>query len=276
MQTEMNPAPIVVGVDEEPQSLLALRWAAREASASGRPLRVVHALDIDPTDEPAALEAHARDLAGVAERMVREAAPEVPVLTRVEDGAPYDVLTVTAKDAALLVLGSHGRGMLGRMLLGSVSAAIGAEPPCPVAVVRAHTPATGDPDAPVVVGVDGTPSSLAALEAAAGYAARHGARLVAVTSHREVHHPVAGTTEHQRAAREEWLRALVAPVRERHPGLPITSMATTDRPAQTLVERSATARLVVVGTGGRPGRAGSVGQALLHHSWSPVLIVPAP
>ena len=39
-----NPAaPIVVGVDGSPHSLRALDWAAREAAARQRPLRIVHA-----------------------------------------------------------------------------------------------------------------------------------------------------------------------------------------------------------------------------------------
>ncbi|GLZ78092.1 universal stress protein [Actinorhabdospora filicis] len=280
--------PIVIGVDDEPQSLLALRWAALEAASTGRPLRLVHAIDrlgrMSLADEmrlPNAadeierdIEAHAHDIAAAAEGLVREAAPGVSVLTRVEDGTPYEVLNRAAKGAAMLVLGSHGRGLLGRMLLGSVSTAIGAEPPCPVAVIRAHAPAAADPDAPVVVGVDGTPSSLAALRLAADHALRHGVWLVALHCHREVRHPAAGTLDQQLHKRAAWLQGLVTTTEKRYPGLQITCAVSADKPAQALVERSAGARLVVVGTDGRPARSGSVGQALLHHSWSPVLIVP--
>lgn len=283
-------APIVVGVDDEPQSLLALRWAALEAASTGRPLRLVHAIDrlgrmtlaqdLRLPDAAGAIEreieGHAHDLAAAAEGLVREAAPGVTVLTRVEDGTPYDVLTAAAKDAAMLVLGSHGRGLLGRMLLGSVSTAIGAQPPCPVAVIRAHAPAALEADAPVVVGVDGTPSSLAALRLAADHAMRHGVWLTAVTCHREVRHAAAGSLDHQLHKRAAWLQGLVTAVEKEFPGLQITCAVSADRPAQALVERSSIARLVVVGTDGRPARSGSVGQALLHHSWSPVLIVPEP
>jgi nucleotide-binding universal stress UspA family protein len=46
-------------------------------------------------------------------------------------------LHAEAADADLLVVGSHGRSAVGRMVLGSVSASLVEHPPCPVAVICA-------------------------------------------------------------------------------------------------------------------------------------------
>lgn len=276
-------APIVVGLDEEPRTLIALRWAAREAAAMGLPLRLVHAVDRkaelsiaeelclhNPVGEvDRAIAARGRDLAAVAEAMVYEVAPGAEVDLTLEDGAPVDVLTHAGAGAALLVLGGHGRGLLGRVLLGSVGAAIGAAPPCPLAVIRAPGPADGDTLTPVIVGVDGTASSLAALDFAAGHATRHGCPLLVVTARGDG----IGDT-HPADLGIGWLRERTGPVEKRYPDLHVVHEMAPGSPRRALVERSTRARLMVVGATGDPARPGSVGQALLHHSWAPVAIVP--
>ena len=61
------------------------------------------------------------------------------VSQRVVRGHPAQVLLDAAEDAALLVVGSRGRGGFTGMLLGSVSQHVIARAACPVVVVR--TPA---------------------------------------------------------------------------------------------------------------------------------------
>jgi nucleotide-binding universal stress UspA family protein len=53
-------------------------------------------------------------------------------------GMPEQILLETAKEwnADLIVVGSHGRGFWGRMLLGSVTDALVHHAPCSVLVVR--------------------------------------------------------------------------------------------------------------------------------------------
>lgn len=295
METNPQKPRIIVGVDAEPESMVALRWAAREAATTGSALVVVHAfewlaptrmrtddyyfpLNGDGLDKTAReqYEQGARDLAETAVGVVAEVDAGIKVVTKVVEGAPFEVLTEQAQGAALLVLGSHGRGLMSRMLLGSVSSAIGSNPPCPVMVVRTHTRAidTEATDMPVVVGIDGSASSRTALRWAADHAARNHARLVAVHGFRPVDQRTAGTITEQSGRRLTWLTELVEPVEKEHPGLNVTCTVTEDRPAQALIEWSVAARLVVVGTGGRSAFTGSVGQALLHHSWSPVAILP--
>ncbi len=48
------------------------------------------------------------------------------------------MLLAAAQEADLLVVGNRGRGNLAAALLGSTSAKVADEAPCPVVVVRAH------------------------------------------------------------------------------------------------------------------------------------------
>jgi len=64
----------------------------------------------------------------------------------------------------LIVVGSHGRTALGRFVLGSVSQRVLTEARCSVRVARGRVE---EPDTPVrlIIGVDGSPGSLAAVQA---------------------------------------------------------------------------------------------------------------
>ena len=81
--------------------------------------------------------------AAAAERLVEEQLsgaaathPHVPVERLHRDDRPAHALVEAAAGARLLVVGSHGRGALGRLAFGSVSNAVAHRSPCPVAVVR--------------------------------------------------------------------------------------------------------------------------------------------
>lgn len=75
-----------------------------------------------------------------AEGIVRENIKDrvVDITTRVLTGVPAQVITKAAKEweADLIVVGSHGKGVWSRALLGSVSDAITHHAPCSVLVVR--------------------------------------------------------------------------------------------------------------------------------------------
>ena len=135
---------IVVGVDGSPHSVSALRWALDEARRRHAGVDVVHAwqypgvLFFGETMVIAAddVEQGARD---VLEHTMQEVAGEladIDVRTTVERGHPVGVLTECAKDAALLVVGSRGRGGFTGLLLGSVSSEVVHHAPCPAVVVR--------------------------------------------------------------------------------------------------------------------------------------------
>jgi nucleotide-binding universal stress UspA family protein len=78
-----------------------------------------------------------------------EPGSQVQVETIVADGEPGEEILRVAKErqADLLVIGSHGRTGLGRVLMGSVAEEVARKSPCPVLIVRApheiaHTVAT--------------------------------------------------------------------------------------------------------------------------------------
>lgn len=138
-------APVVCGVDGSEVSEAALGFAFEAAARRGEGLTVVNAWQLPnpyaegvysvladelPLVEGARL-ALAESLAGW-----REKYPDVPVTQVVERGHPVDVLCDQARGAALLVVGSRGRGGFRGLLLGSTSHGIVRHSPCPVAVVR--------------------------------------------------------------------------------------------------------------------------------------------
>ncbi|MFC5931897.1 hypothetical protein D6T64_03210 [Cryobacterium melibiosiphilum] len=140
-----NNGSVVVGVDDDETSHLAVEFAAREAERIGRELSVVHAWRIptllalewlsasaSPYDE--IRRAHAEVLAGAVER-VRTEHPTVMVRDTLEHGSAALILTNTAEHAEMVVVGTHGRGMMAGLLLGSVAHDLLISMPCPVVVV---------------------------------------------------------------------------------------------------------------------------------------------
>jgi nucleotide-binding universal stress UspA family protein len=147
-------------------------------------------------------------------------------------------------------------------------------------VVRGRTDAA---DGPIVVGADGSPASVTAVDLAFDQAATLGANLVAIRAYeppvppwgRDVP-PLVYDRARREAAEHEDLDELLAPWRDKYPQVPVEGLVTRDSPARVLVGVSRTARLVVVGSHGHGAVAGtllgSVGSQLLHHADCPVLI----
>lgn len=69
---------------------------------------------------------------------VKLRAPDLCVSSVLLEGRPKDVILDEAErwSADLIVLGSHGRGIIRRLLLGSVSLAVVLNAPCSVEIVR--------------------------------------------------------------------------------------------------------------------------------------------
>ena len=134
---------MVLGVDGSPLSEPALAAAFEAASARAVPLVAVYAwrdLLLDPglaLRDWAVVEQQGR--AELAERLAGWSGkyPDVPVRRVVVRDAPARALVEQSVTAQLLVVGSHGRGGVGALLLGSVSHAVLHRSHCPVMIVRA-------------------------------------------------------------------------------------------------------------------------------------------
>ncbi|MFI7636778.1 universal stress protein [Nonomuraea sp. NPDC049400] len=134
---------IVVGVDDSPECEPALAYAFEQAKLRGSALRVLHAWQLPvhafaPEASYDLDEVRAAQHQAVRNRMAlfSKDYPQVRVVEDVHCANPVDALTDASELADLLVVGSHGRGALGSMLLGSVSRGVLHHARCPVAVVR--------------------------------------------------------------------------------------------------------------------------------------------
>jgi nucleotide-binding universal stress UspA family protein len=138
---------ILVGVDGSSESRAAATFAADLAAATGAKLTVAAvAFKPDPMGSPE-LQARARlfeeeEVARLADMVSRLAAelgnPALAVDAVVEAGAPAAALADLAVrlDADLVVVGHRGRGMIKRLLLGSVADRLVQICTKPVTVVR--------------------------------------------------------------------------------------------------------------------------------------------
>ena len=139
-QGERGPyaGKVLVGVDDSSQSQPAVAFAFDEASRRGVDLVAVHV-----TPRPVPGRTDAERLASEEARMLSEALagwqeryPDVTVAKVVRPGSPRRLLCELSAGAALLAVGSHGRGGFTGMVFGSTSLAVLHHARVPVAVVR--------------------------------------------------------------------------------------------------------------------------------------------
>lgn len=176
---------VVAASDLSPASAPALLRARELADRTGASLHLVFAHLLFRADADASgaraesvlrlrLEQFAADTLGVP-------ADDLDVvLAVVRDVSAPEAITRYADsvDADVLVVGTHGRTGLGRLLLGSVAERCVGLAPCPVLAVPAKTPlAAPGPEAPVLVPVDFSDRSRAAVAVGTSLAARYGAPL---------------------------------------------------------------------------------------------------
>jgi nucleotide-binding universal stress UspA family protein len=138
--------------------------------------------------------------------------------------------------------------------------------------------------APVVAGYDRSPASLAAVHWAATDAERLHAplRIAEAFELMIATRPTAGTTvplAALRPARERGLGALADSLRLQHPGLQVETVLLEGTPAEALIEETAHARLIVLGSRGLGGwtgmLVGSVAVQVSSHAQCPVVVVPS-
>jgi nucleotide-binding universal stress UspA family protein len=247
-------------------------------------LRIVHGHSITTPRLPSGFLVEARAAArhclrdGV--KAAQEVGPELVVEPVLELKPGIDLLADESEKADMVVVGSRGRGGFAELVVGSTAVALTARAHCPVIVVRGKETVDG----PIVVGVDGSPASEAALAFAYDMAARRKAELVAVHVWSDVVSVWGGSVpipdlDWDAVATDERivLSERLAGWRERYPDTAVRQVVHEDRPAQRLITEAEGAQLLVVGSLGRGALAnallGSVSHALLHHAPCPVAIV---
>lgn len=138
--------PIVVGVDGSDFALAALRYAVAEAAVRNTTVRAVTAYRTSTppvaTDPElmrrlrAAQAAKADDILAHAVEHVRTPQNQSVSIEQVSvKGRPADAILGRAEDAQLIVVGPHGKGLVRRVLLGSVTRRVLQDADRPVAVI---------------------------------------------------------------------------------------------------------------------------------------------
>lgn len=278
---------IVVGIDGSAGSAEALRWAVDEARVHHAHVTAVRCWG--GRDRPARHDGD--DQVSEAERRAQEElknfiASTVPhdldvVDWRTVDARPEWGLLDVAHDADLLVVGARGASGIRGLLVGSVSQQVIHHAHVPVAVVR-HT-RWPIPPRRVVVGVDGSDTSLRALEWGVMEARCRGAALEVVTAWSVPYASspfapvvVEVSSDLERDARERLAEA-VAEVDCSVLHQPVIQTVVHGPPGPVLVDAAAGAELLVVGSRGLGGfkelLLGSVGQHVAHHSPCPAIII---
>jgi nucleotide-binding universal stress UspA family protein len=135
---------IVVGIDGSEPSRRALRWAIEEARLRGADVEAVHAWTppyvggypyTATVFDPVEYERAARQLLDDVVDEADAAGLSAPIERLVIDGPAARGLLDAAKDAALVVVGSRGRGGFAGLLLGSTSQQVCHHATCPVVVI---------------------------------------------------------------------------------------------------------------------------------------------
>ncbi|WP_406815392.1 universal stress protein [Mycobacterium sp. M23085] len=282
---------IVVGVDGSPASNFAVCWAARDAAMRHLSLTLVHMLHpfvpawpVLPLVDDAVIwrEDDGRRLLQEAVKIAEDAtrtSRRIDIASQLWKAPPTPTLVQMSDEAEMVVVGSRGRGTIGRALLGSVSSGIVRRASCPVAVIHDEDPLMPYPQqAPVLVGIDGSPASEVATSIAFDEASRRGVELNAVHAWSD--------TEVFRLPGMDWaavkrdakriLAERLAGWQERYPDVTVHRIVVCDQPARQLVEQSESAQLTVVGSHGRGGLTGallgSVSNAVVHSVRMPVIV----
>jgi nucleotide-binding universal stress UspA family protein len=275
---------IAVGIDPARDWRLPLAWAVDEARRRRYGLRLVAAVlpqhsthHVDDIPHTMALRQAASDALNAAAAWSRERHTEVEPTTELVEGFPVQAMSRLSRQVRLIVLGSRHLGRTAEFFsAGSLVVPVTAQAHCPVVVVGDAEHVTQQPSY-LVVGIDGSESSKAALGLAIEEADLRGAELRAIS----VWQPPVLLRHDEEAAQQAQRRMLseaTAGWSQKYPDVVLRHEVLTGHPVEELAGAAEHALALVLGRRGRGGytgmRLGSIVHGLLHRAHCPVITVP--
>ena len=264
----------IVGWDASPAADRALNWALT-GPATGE-IVLVHVID-----SPAGASDVAQDAIAAEAARIRDTHPDLTVNTELLQGDPVEVLVGFSSRSSIVVVGTdreHGGGIQYRWSIGARLAAAARGPVAIVPQGQGHRQT-------IVVGVDGSPASEAALKFAAEEAVRLGMTLRAVLGWQEppvwmdAVVPDPAYLQSLEVMYGEVLDDAAQTLAERYPGLRIDRMLIRGPAQKALLDASEDAALLVVGNHGLRGLKrfllGSVSRSVVLRAACAVVVVPS-
>jgi nucleotide-binding universal stress UspA family protein len=289
---------VIVPLDGSELSERAIRLGEVIALAMGAKLALVHVLE-----EPIAYDLVPSLLIPdrtVAEAYLRRVATDVQrgteVSIHVVHGNPVDALTTLTRDEpeSMLVMSTHGRSGLGRLMFGSVADKVVRESSVPVALVRGSSTPYRKTLHSLLVPLDGSLFSEEAMPIAIDLARKCDASIglvhicdpfwVSTSSFAAQDQPdereggLADVDRQALAAGRSYLERVAEDVRSQ--GISVHWEVRFGKPADEIVRAAETteADLIVMATHGRGGirrlPIGSVANEVLHRGTIPILVIP--
>jgi nucleotide-binding universal stress UspA family protein len=296
MLRHMTFRKILCPIDFSPGSQRAMRVAARLATESEAELSLLHAWYVAPVAFPGELAVAGdvmQQMSDGAAQALEAAVREVQALgvkrvtPELATGLPWRQIVDRADDPAvdLVVIGTHGRTGLARVLLGSVAETVVRHAACSVLTVRPDSEAS--PFSHVLCPIDFSDSTRPVIELASGLVRPGGTGLTLlhvveppVAYSEEPHPPELHSELEQRstAALETLKTELGTSIR-----VPIAIRTRLGWPGAEILaslDRDHSLDLVVMGSHGRTGLKrlvlGSVAEKVVRHARCPVLIARRP
>jgi nucleotide-binding universal stress UspA family protein len=276
---------ILIPLDDSPEARVALPYAAALAT----PGTEIVLLTVVPSATDADVARAGLETAAQRLRMAGQT-----VRTEVATGDPARRIVDMAANlgAEMIVMASHGRGALGRLIYGSVADQVGHESPVPVMIVRARQLEPGAVGITrLVVPLDGSSRAEAALPVATAISRRLGTpiSLIRVVDPTDLMPPAVGVGEaipfeiYDEAEKEleqearHYLDMMAQKLREQ--GLPVVTSLLKGAPASSIEEATHLGDVIVLSSHERTGvmrwLLGSVAEKLAREDESPVILVPA-
>ncbi|MFN8471465.1 MAG: universal stress protein [Anaerolineae bacterium] len=288
---------VLVPLDGSPLSERALPLAATLARTTNAKLILVRAAWVPHIMDLESVEAEVKCVKDAENYLAGIAAPLIQSGLNVEIGVPFAVpgegivMEADLRKADLIIMSTHGRSGLSRLVYGSVAEAVLTNSPVPVLLIRATTNSVmtlSDIEKPdILVPLDGSPFSETVIPYAKEMARSINGRLlllrVVVRPPQWIDpmvvapYPTEEVVAHDDDDAQEYLTSLGDKLRAE--GFEVRARVANDSAADAILDTccGSNVRLVVMATHCRHGLGrvvfGSVAMAVLHHARLPILLV---